>query len=122
MSPLRTARQGRHAERVGAEAVGAWHSGQEAELDEIPDEADDRDEQDEDPPARLVAIVEAFRGDGERRVEDRKRDHGLDERAEDAASEDRTATNETTRLATHSTRVPIQKGSRLMRPSKLVKR
>jgi hypothetical protein len=32
------------------------------------------------------------------------------------------AKNETTTLATHSTRVPIQKGWRLMRPSKSVKR
>src|SRR3954447_16302741 len=65
--------------RVGAVAVRPRRAGQEAEFDDVPDQPDDRDEENEDPPARLVAVMIALNGDCERRYQENQADNPLKE-------------------------------------------
>src|SRR3954451_19050986 len=78
-SALGANRKRLRGKRVGAVAVWPRRAGQEAKFDDVPDQPDDRDEENEDPPARLVAVMIALNGDCERRDQENQADNPLKE-------------------------------------------
>ena len=58
-------------ERIGAEAIVADRAAQAEDVDEIPDRPDQRDKLNEDPPARLVAVVKALDADANPRPDEK---------------------------------------------------
>ena len=57
---------------IGPVGVGARGAFENTQIDHGPDEADNRDQQQQTPPAGFVAVVAALHRDGETRIEQRQ--------------------------------------------------
>src|SRR5919199_1676810 len=87
----------RTAYRVSPVPVLPDRSHENSTLDQIPDPANHRDQGDQAPPARLVAVVPALGRDGQRRIEQHEAQNDAQQAAEEAVAEDgadHTATDE----------------------------